>query len=61
MRPSGSEPRVVILAGEPDAGVAVVELPAAAGPGTGFDYRGGRWEVIDRRPRTRVLLARPAP
>ncbi len=61
MRSGAFELRVVILAGDPYAGVAVVELPPAAGPGTVFDYRGCRWEITDSRPRTRVLMARPAP
>lgn len=61
MRPSAAEPRVVILDRDAGVDIAVVELPSAARPGTAFDYRGGRWEIADSRPRTRVLLARPTP
>lgn len=60
-RPEGPErPRVVILDGEGEPRVEVLNLPGVAGPGDLFCHSGTRWQVTATRTGDRVLIARPA-
>jgi len=54
-----SLPRVVILEGQGQPRVEVLELPASTSLGTFFVHGGTRWLVADVRTGNRVLIARP--
>ncbi len=53
-------PRVVILDGEDEPRVEVLQLPEDASLGAHFCHRGMRWQVMATRTGDRVLIARPA-
>ena len=52
-------PRVVILDGEGEPRVEILDLPDVAEPGDLFCHSGTRWEVTATRTGDRVLIARP--
>ena len=52
-------PRVVILDGDDEQRVEVLELPERTDLGSSFEHRGASWRVTGRRSASRVLIARP--